>query len=109
MGNRNDSSGEKPGVTTDHGAAGRVEVDAAGNRVWRWTSDSSDSTSILIKKLDNTSLSLEPTQKIPVVGGAKQAGTTPRPQPKRAPLSVARDDGERDSGGGFDPYNSRRR
>ena len=108
MASRNDSSNEKPIVTTDHGSAGRVEVDAAGNRVWRWASDSSDSTSILIKKLENTSLSLEPTQKVPVVGGAKKARSS-TPQAQRNPLSVAPNDGEPDIGGGFDPYNSRRR
>jgi hypothetical protein len=107
MANRNDSSREKPIVTTDHGSAGRVEVDAAGNRVWRWTSDSSDSTSILIKKLDNTSLSLEPTLKVPVVGGGATNTTTRSAASRLKPLTVATD--ERNRGGGFDPYNSRRR
>lgn len=107
MANRNDSSRDEPIVTTDHGSAGRVEVDAAGNRVWRWASDSSDSTSILIKKLDNTSLSLEPTQKVPVVGGGATQAPTPSAAPKRKPLTVATDKRERE--GGFDPYNSRRR
>jgi hypothetical protein len=112
MANRTDSSREKPTVTTDHGSAGRLEVDAAGNRVWRWASDSSDSTSILIKKLDNTSLSLEPTLKVPVAGdGAtntpmRNAPTRPA-NPKQKPLSVTTD--KRDRDGGFDPYNSRRR
>jgi hypothetical protein len=104
MAQRKDKPGEPPTVTTDHGAAGRVEVDAAGNRVWRWSSDSGDSTSILIKKLDNTSLSLEPTGKVPVVGQNRARAA----EPKRKALSLAVGDGERDSGGGFDPYNSRR-
>jgi hypothetical protein len=107
MANRTDNSRENPIVTTDHGSAGRVEVDAAGNRVWRWASDSSDSTSILIKKLDNSSLSLEPTIKVPVAGGGATKAPTPAAAPKRKQLTVAADKRDRDSG--FDPYNSRRR
>jgi hypothetical protein len=112
MANRSDSSRDKPTVTTDHGSAGRLEVDAAGNKVWRWASDSSESTSILIKKLDNTNLSLEPTLKVPVVGGGATNAPTrnapaPSANPKPRPLSVTTD--KRDRDGGFDPYNSRRR
>ena len=48
-------------------AAGRIEFDSRGNSVWRWARDVLDSTSILLKRLDNTDLSLEQTAKVPVV------------------------------------------
>jgi hypothetical protein len=111
-------------VTTDHGAAGRIEVDRQGNRVWRWAREMLDSTSILLKRLENQDLTLEPTQKVPVVpattkpapsartskGGAKPGKAEAKPAKRKDPveLSVAREPGERDSVGGFDPYNSRR-
>ena len=69
-----------------------------------------DSTSILLKRLDNRDLALEPTQKVPVVPATK-------PSTKQAEAKAAKhnervelepEPGERDSGGGFDPYNSRR-
>lgn len=111
-------------VTTDHGAAGRIEVDRQGNRVWRWAREVLDSTSILLKRLENQDLALEPTQKVQVVpaatkpapaartskGGAKPAKDDSKPAKRKEPvqLSVAREPGERDTAGGFDPYNSRR-
>lgn len=93
--------------------AGRVEFDSRGNSVWRWARDVLDSTSILLKRLDNKDLALEPTQKVPVLGskkpskpGAASAPTKPA-RPRRNPLSIADDEGGRDQGGGFNPYNSR--
>jgi hypothetical protein len=94
--------------------AGRVEFDSRGNSVWRWARDVLDSTSILLKRLENQDLALEPTQKVPVIGSKKPAkpGNTSDPTraakskpPKR--LSIADDEGGRDQGGGFNPYNSR--
>lgn len=93
--------------------AGRVEFDSRGNSVWRWARDVLDSTSILLKRLDNKDLALEPTQKVPVLGSRKpsKSGNTPvstKPaKPRRNPLSLADDEGGRDQGGGFNPYNSR--
>jgi hypothetical protein len=93
--------------------AGRVEFDSRGNSVWRWARDVLDSTSILLKRLENKDLALEPTQKVPVLGSnkaAKPGGTsdpTRAARPKRNPLSIADDEGGRDKGGGFNPYNSR--
>ncbi|HET7131510.1 MAG TPA: hypothetical protein VFJ95_04645 [Gammaproteobacteria bacterium] len=102
-------------VTTDHGSAGGIEVDRQGNRVWRWARDMIDSTSILLKRLENQDLALEPTQKVPVVPGAQPA--TPRAanrdsksakRKERIELSMAREEGGRHGAGGFDPYNSRK-
>lgn len=108
---------EESPVTTDHGAAGRIEVDRNGNRVWRWARDVLDSTSILLKRLENKDLALEPTQKIPVMprGGVKPTPTKPGVAPKKpaatpkrsVALSIAPEPGGRDGAGGFDPYNSR--
>jgi hypothetical protein len=89
---------EQPDPTGVQHAAGRVEFDSRGNSVWKWAKDVIDSTSILLKRLENKDLAIEPTQKVPVMGGKadKRAG-------KRTELDLA---GR--TGGGFDPYNSRR-
>jgi hypothetical protein len=92
--------------------AGRVEFDSRGNSVWRWARDVLDSTSILLKRLENKDLAIEPTQKVPVLPSNKSSkpGNTPGPvkpaKPRRNLLSLA-DEGGRDQGGGFNPYNSR--
>jgi hypothetical protein len=102
-------------VTTDHGAAGGIEVDRQGNRVWRWAREVLDSTSILLKRLENHDLALESTQKVPVVPATKRGSTrSPKAEAKPAKrqepveLSVEAEPGRGSSGGGFDPYNSRR-
>src|SRR5215471_20253953 len=88
--------------------AGRVEFDSRGNSVWRWARDVLDSTSILLKRLENKDLAIEPTRKVPVLGSKKPSkrGSTTDPT-KRNPLSIADDESGRDQGGGFNPYNSR--
>ncbi len=115
----------------DDGRAGRVEVDSRGHNVWRWARAALDSTSILLKRLENKDLALEPTQKVPVVPGADArtaakgtpAGKPSAPgKPAATPASKAADAAprkgakrpdatrgqiRRDTGGGFDPYNSR--
>jgi hypothetical protein len=94
--------------------AGRVEFDSRGNSVWRWARDVLDSTSILLKRLENADLALEPTQTVPVVGSKKIAkpGNTSDPtrsaKPRRSQsLSLEAEEGGRDKGGGFNPYNKR--
>jgi hypothetical protein len=95
--------------------AGRVEFDSRGNSVWRWAKDVLDSTSILLKRLENQDLALEPTQTVPVIGSKKVAkpGNTSDPtraakaRPKTRSLSLEAEEGGRDKGGGFNPYNKR--
>src|SRR5437868_2887194 len=107
--------------------AGRVVVDSRGRNVWQWARDAIDSTSILLKRLENKDLAIEPTQKVPVVRGpepqaAKNALTAKqslpsKPGAKRADGRAAqkgakqaeptRGSNRNDTGGGFDPYNSR--
>ena len=89
---------------TERLPAGKVEFDSRGNSVWRWAREALDSTSLLLKRLENKDLALEPTQKVPVVrADAKKADRGKRGAPNE--LSVV--GGKRD-GGGFDPYNSGR-
>jgi hypothetical protein len=88
--------------TTQGNAAGRVEFDSRGNSVWRWNAqgkDKLDSTSILIKRLENDALELEPTRSVRVRAGKSVKA------PRRADLAV--EDDAPDVGGGFDPYNHR--
>jgi hypothetical protein len=94
--------------------AGRVEFDSRGNSVWRWAKDVLDSTSILLKRLDNKDLAIEPTQKVPVMRGGKpeksdkaNKADKKAARDKEPELSMA-EPATRDTGGGFDPYNSRR-
>lgn len=109
---------EKKYTSIQHeNAAGRVEF-KGGKAVWQWAQDQNDSTSILIKSLDNPELELEKTQKAPVAraGGRAQTDAAPdkrrsgSPPPGRASAGAERDEdtmweirGGR--GAGFDPYN----
>ena len=97
--------------------AGRVEHDSRGKAVWRWACDVLESTSVLLKRLENRDLAIEPTQKVPVMRGAQaqlQQGKGSRSVPEAddhdesAPRHPAAPRSKRrDTGGGFDPYNSR--
>jgi len=86
--------------------AGRVEFDSRGNSVWRWAREMLDNTSILLKRLENADLALEPTQKVPIarVGASKKSARSA--SRGSADLSLT-EPGDGDSDGGFDPYNSR--
>jgi hypothetical protein len=88
---------------------GRVEVDSRGRNIWRWACDVIESTSVLLKRLENSELQLEPTHRVPIQRGVG----TKRPANQRSEdsgpikLSLERGKTARDEGGGFDPYNSR--
>ena len=112
MAQTKDNEAAAPEQPASQEPAGRVEFDSRGNSVWRWARDVLDSTSILLKRLENKDLAIEPTQKVPVLGSKKLAkpgtpSSTKPGKPRRNPLSLADDDGGRDQGGGFNPYNSR--
>ena len=109
----NDSNDEAPTVREP---AGKVEIDSHGNRVWRWAKEVLESTSVLLKRLDNKDLELEPTQKVPVMGGADRTRQKQPPSSRSAaPRSGESDKSRhpaarperRGDDGGFDPYNSR--
>jgi hypothetical protein len=101
--------------TTTGEPVGKVVIDSRGHNVWQWAKDVIESTSVLLKRLENKDLALEPTQKVPVVredepaakgqkavGKRKEADAAPR-----HPALQRERDRRRDGGGGFDPYNSR--
>jgi hypothetical protein len=92
---------------------GKVVIDSRGHNVWQWAKDVIESTSVLLKRLDNKDLALEPTQKVPVVredepAAKGQKATGKRKEADAAPRHPAlQRDRDRRDGGGFDPYNSR--
>lgn len=87
-------------------AAGRVVVDSRGRNIWQWKDAEVDSTSILLKRLENDALQLEPTLNVPI----------PKKLAKTASSGKASQSGGKSAlrvsetinykvGGGFDPYN----
>jgi hypothetical protein len=107
---------------------GRIEVDGRGRNVWRWTRDANDSTSVVLKRLDNAELALEPTQKVPIArqasanapaskgaapkgkaaqGAAAKTNNKPVAGAPSSKKTVAHSSLQPDDGGGFDPYNTR--
>lgn len=109
-----DKKPDTPAPPTGDEPAGRVEFDSRGNSVWRWAREALDNTSILLKRLENNELAIEPTRKVPIMRDGKGAGKPGKPgkhekklaRGGRDPSGSAEPDS--DSGGGFDPYNSRR-
>ncbi len=97
--------------------------------MWRWARQGLDSTSVLLKGLENQDLALEPTQKVPVVPNVERAAPRgPRPpadtradaaggktppaakpvgQKEKKRANPDRNEIRRDRAGGFDPYNTR--
>jgi hypothetical protein len=97
---------------------GRVVVDSRGRNVWQWAKDVLENTSVLLKRLENKDLSLEPTRKVPILSGrpekgadtkvAKTSDTKPKAADSKAPArQPAAQPARKRDGGGFDPYNSR--
>ena len=64
---------EKSAVQDHPDAVGHVVVDSRGRNVWQWDDEQLDSTSILLKRLDNDALAIEPTRRVPIhkADGAK--------------------------------------
>ena len=117
---RAEPSTAEPGKDTP----GKVVVDSRGHSVWQWAKDVIENTSVLLKRLENKDLSLESTQKVPVLPGQGPDEKGPSPKAtKRADSNsksakeaasksahfhpAMKPDQNRDRGGGFDPYNSR--
>lgn len=111
----------KRGEATTGEPVGKVVIDSRGHNVWQWARDVLESTSVLLKRLENKDLALEPTQKIPVVRedelppkgqkvgkpGAKAAAKVGEKQADASPRHPALQRARRREDGGFDPYNSR--
>lgn len=96
-------------------AAGRVEF-KGGKAVWEWAQHENDSTSILLKSLENPELELEKTQNTPLPRKldpktAAKAKARPDEKPQAAKRPTSEDDDnpwglpKNRGGGGFDPYN----
>lgn len=92
--------------------AGGVVADERGRSVWQWE-DGQGSTSIVRRRLENSALELEPTQKAQRLARVPQQRSIagdPAAQPSKQPvrtLSLELVDGDSPTGGGFDPYNRR--
>lgn len=98
---------------------GKVVADARGRNVWQWAKDVVESTSVVLKRLENKDLALEPTRKVPVVseqdaklntakaGDAKSKAAKGADSKSAARHPALQRERPRDGGGGFDPYNSR--
>lgn len=84
MGRKQDQDVDDAGPATADPSApeppGRVVMDSRGHNVWRWSREGNDSTSVVLKRLDNQDLALEPTQKVPIARGPDSAskGATPK-------------------------------
>jgi hypothetical protein len=96
--------------------AGKVVVDSRGRNVWQWAKDVIESTSVVLKRLENKDLALEPTRKVPILSekdaalkAAKhsKAKAVKEPDAKSAARHPALQRERKRDGGGFDPYNSR--
>jgi len=102
---------DEPRAGEEREPPGRVEFDSRGNSVWRWAKDVLESTSVLLKRLEVKDLALEPTQKVPVMGGAdktkKKSLSRGEPSLDDDESDKSRHPAARRGGGGFDPYNSR--
>lgn len=89
--------------------AGKVVADPEGNR-WEWQSE--DETAHQLNKLNNAELSIEKTDIRPSLKGATRKSAiahkaAPLQKPKvESPLGRPPKSGARDSGGGFNPYDS---
>jgi hypothetical protein len=119
-----DAKPVEPPPTEPDESPGKVVVDSRGHSVWQWAKDVLENTSVLLKRLENKDLALEPTQKVPILPGAKPAEKGASPKVAKRPDSNAKaakdaalkstnwhpaikPDQGGDRGGGFDPYNSR--
>lgn len=99
---------EKKYTSVNHeNAAGRVDF-KSGKAVWEWDQETNDSTSILIKSLDNPDLELEITRRTPIArspdktGAGKASSASSKRHDEGADWTLP-DDGNC----GFDPYNRR--
>lgn len=99
--------------------AGRVVIDSRGRNVWQWNDDQLDSTSIMLKRLENAELALEPTRRLRKLRKAGAgAGRESRSGASQQRSATGKHKSEITSsdlkieqtfsvklGGGFDPYN----
>ena len=68
-----DSQGSKDAKDREALKPGNVAVDSRGRNVWHFHGENIDSTSMMLQKLDNPSLALEPTLKTRKLDSGKDA------------------------------------
>lgn len=88
-------------------ANGRVVVDGRGRNVWRWNDAriDIDSTTILLKRLENDALQLETTQNVPIRGEQDTESKRARRSPKQPNELTLSESMRIEMRSGFDPYN----
>jgi hypothetical protein len=90
-------------------SAGHVAADSRGRNVWQWNDSQLDSTTIMLQRLENDELELEPTRRVRAQSGAAPSSGDARDRKRRRRSSsdeLTLDETFRvDQGGGFDPYN----
>ena len=108
-------TGRNKGIQSgDSAVPGKVAVDLRGRNVWQWNDDQLDNTAIMLQRLENPELALEPTRKArrlkaDAAGNVRQPSARERSPSKSADESVTLNIEQTFSvkvGGGFDPYNS---
>jgi hypothetical protein len=100
---------------------GSVVVDSRGRNVWHFHGEPIDSTSMMLQRLDNPALALEPTRKAkrlepgtpdtrkdvptPATGGRSAEAKARESKPQQSFEQRFKLKPGKKSGGGFDPYN----
>lgn len=106
--------GKPTKITTMRDSAAGEVVHEGGRNVWRWKKSSpNDSTSVLLKRLDNDELQLEPTARVARPSAPDRSAPGHRSHDLPSNARAPQDRGHPDkalpgAGGGFDPYNSTR-
>lgn len=99
--------------TAGHKSPGKVVVDSRGRNVWQWDQDQLDSTTIMLQRLENSSLALEPTRttrKLRLDARLRAKAQEPAPESCEPAADETADLALEGTfvfkpGGGFDPYN----
>jgi hypothetical protein len=91
---------------------GRVVIDNRGRNVWQWNDSQLDSTTIMLKRLENDELALEPTRRLrrpdrqdPKTGQAPKSGRRDQLSGTTGLDLQIEQTFRVKPGGGFDPYN----
>ncbi len=98
-----DSQGSRDAKGQEALKPGNIAVDSRGRNVWHFHGESIDSTSMMLQKLDNPSLALEPTLKTRKLDSGKDAAAGKAATGKAAagkPTQPAGGKSSGDSGGG---------
>jgi len=98
--NPKDSQGAKDPKDQEALKPGNVAVDSRGRNVWHFHGESIDSTSMMLQKLDNPSLQLEPTLKTKKLDSAKDAAGRKAPAGKASAAKPTQAAAEKSTRGG---------